>query len=244
MARYQVSNGAINGTEATTQYLKETKNQTRMSREQERSLIAEAQAGSVKARNAVIEANLRFAVQVARQYQGNGLSIEDLIGFANIGLFEAVDRFNPDKNVKFTTAAVWYIRAECNKAIQDLSRVVRVPSHHNMTTTQRVISTSTPVGDDENKESWADRHLAAEGTVSTRDIDDLRFDLARALSQLPESQREALMRNYGIDREYAQSMEQIGEELNCTSERARQLVRQAEKTIRTLPGIELLEQYL
>ena len=86
--------------------------------------------------------------------------------------------------------------------------------------------------------------MAAEGSISARDIDDLRFDLARALSQLPESQREAVMRNYGIDREYAQSMEQIGEELNCTSERARQLVRQAEKTIRTLPGIELLEQYL
>jgi RNA polymerase primary sigma factor len=215
-----------------------------MSRDTERELIAAAQAGSLKARNAVIEANLRFAMQVARQYQGNGLSIEDLIGFANIGLFEAVERFNPDKNVKFTTFAVWYIRAELQKALNDLSRVVRIPSHRTGTEEYSTKSIHTPVGEDENKETWADRHLESEATLSRRDIDDLRFDLQRALAQLPEKQREALTRFYGIDREYAQCMEQIAEELNVSNERARQLVRAAETSIKTLPGIELLEQYL
>jgi RNA polymerase sigma factor (sigma-70 family) len=244
MARYQVSNGAIAGTDATKQYLKETKITNKMSRDTERELIAAAQAGSLKARNAVIEANLRFAMQVARQYQGNGLSIEDLIGFANIGLFEAVERFNPDKNVKFTTFAVWYIRAELQKALNDLSRVVRIPSHRTGTEEYSTKSIHTPVGEDENKETWADRHLESEATLSRRDIDDLRFDLQRALAQLPEKQREALTRFYGIDREYAQCMEQIAEELNVSNERARQLVRAAETSIKTLPGIELLEQYL
>ncbi len=215
-----------------------------MSRESERELIAAAQAGSIQARNAVIEANLRFAMQVARQYQGNGLDIEDLIGFANVGLFEAVERFNPDKNVKFTTFAVWYIRAELQKALNDLSRVVRIPSHRTGTEEYSTKSIHTPVGEDDNKETWADRHLEAESTRTRRDIDDLRFDLARALDQLPEKQREALTRFYGIDREYAQCMEQIAEELNVTGERARQLVRQAETSIKKLPGIALLEQYL
>jgi RNA polymerase primary sigma factor len=244
MARYQVSNGAIAGTEATKQYLKETKRTNTMSRESERELIAAAQAGSIQARNAVIEANLRFAMQVARQYQGNGLDIEDLIGFANIGLFEAVERFNPDKNVKFTTFAVWYIRAELQKALNDLSRVVRIPSHRTGTEEYSTKSIHTPVGEDDNKETWADRHLEAESSKSVRDINDLRFDLQRALAQLPERQREALVRFHGIDREYAQCMEQIAEELNVTGERARQLVRQAEVAIRKVPGIELLEQYL
>ena len=183
-------------------------------------------------------------MQVARQYQGNGLPIEDLIGFANIGLFEAIERFDASKNVKFTTFAVWYIRAELQKALNDLSRVVRIPSHKTSTEEFSTKSIHTPVGDDENKETWADRHLEAEATRSRRDIDDLRFDLQRALAQLPEKQREALVRNYGIDREYAQSMDQIADELNITGERARQLVRQAEVAIRKLPGIELLEQYL
>ncbi len=105
MARYNVSTGAIVGTEATKQYLKETKKVVRFNRETERELIQSAQEGSVKSRNAIIEANLRFAMQVARQYSGNGLPIEDLIGFANIGLFEAVERFDASKNVQFTTFA-------------------------------------------------------------------------------------------------------------------------------------------
>ncbi len=108
----------------------------------------------------------------------------------------------------------------------------------------RVIKAGTPVGDDENKETYADRYLEAEATRSRRDIDDLRFDLQRALNQLPEKQREAITRFYGIDREYAQCMEQIAEELDVTGERARQLVRAAEKTLSTMQGIELLEQYL
>jgi RNA polymerase sigma factor (sigma-70 family) len=161
-----------------------------------------------------------------------------------MGLLEAVDRFDTTKNVKFVTFAVWYIRAELQKALNDLSRTVRIPSHRTATEEYSTKSIHTPVGDDENKETYADRYLEAEATRSRRDIDDLRFDLQRALNQLPEKQREAITRFYGIDREYAQCMEQIAEELDVTGERARQLVRAAEKTLSTMQGIELLEQYL
>jgi DNA-directed RNA polymerase sigma subunit (sigma70/sigma32) len=61
---------------------------------------------------------------------------------------------------------------------------------------------------------------------------------------LKPKQREALERFYGIGREYAQCMDQIAEEMNVTNERARQLVRQAETALASLPGIELLAQYL
>jgi RNA polymerase sigma factor (sigma-70 family) len=244
MARYNVSTGAVNGSAATAQYLKETKNFKGLSRAQETELITAAQAGSLKALNAVIEANLRFATQVARQYQGNGLDIEDLIGFANIGLFEAIDRFDTTKNVKFITFAVWYIRAEMQKCLDNLSRVVRIPSHKTGTEAFSIKSIHTPVGEDDNKESWGDRHLEAEAAPSRRDIDDLRADLQRALGRIPERQREALTRFYGIDREYAQSAEQIAVELNVTGERARQLIRAAEKSIKAQPGSELMLQYL
>ena len=232
MARYQVSNGAISGTEATTQYLKETKRTRTMSRETERQLLAEAQAGSLKARNAVIEANLRFAMQVARQYQGNGLSIEDLIGFANIGLFEAVERFDASKNVKFTTFAVWYIRAELQKALNDLSRVVRIPSHRVGTEEFSTKSIHTPVGEDENKETWADRHLEADPSLSGLELEDRRIEIVQALNRLSDKQREAICRSVGFGYEYEQSMDQIGEAMGITNERARQLVRQAEKALK------------
>jgi hypothetical protein len=105
-------------------------------------------------------------------------------------------------------------------------------------------SISTPVGDDENKETYADRYLVADAVVTSRERADLQFDLQRALGQLKPKQAEALCRNYGIGLEYAQSMEQIGEEMGITNERARQLVRQAEIALAQLPGIQLLEQYL
>ena len=243
--KIHVSNGAIiTDVNSTRQYVKELKNTQGLSKEVEQSLANKAQAGDIAARNQLVVANLKFAIQVARQYQGMGLELEDLIAFANIGLFEAAERFDSSKNVKFVTFAVWYIRAELQKALNDMSRTVRIPSHRTKTEEYSTKSIHTPVGDDENKETYADRYLEAESIRSARDINDLRFDLQRALSQLPEKQREALTRFYGIDREYAQCMDQIAEELNVTGERARQLVRAAEKNIATLPGIELLEQYL
>jgi RNA polymerase primary sigma factor len=242
--RINVTNGAIVGAESTKRYVAEIKKAQVISREAETQLILDAQAGKLKARNVIIESNLRFAVQVARQYQGMGLEMEDLIAFANIGLFEAVDRFDTSKNVKFITFAVWYIRAEIQKALNDLSRTVRIPSHRTATEEYSTKSISTPVGDDENKETYADRYLAADEVRSSRDRADLTFDIDRALAQLKPKQEEALRRNYGLGVEYAQSMEQIGEEMGITNERARQLVRQAEEALAALPGIKLLEQYL
>jgi RNA polymerase primary sigma factor len=243
--KIHVSTGAIvTDVASTLRYIQETKRIGNLTREQETALAKAAQAGDRKAINALVEANLRFVIQVAKQYQGMGLELEDLIAFGNIGLFEAAERFNPDKGVKFITFAVWYIRAELQKALNDLSRVVRIPSHKTSTEEQYVKSIHTPVGDDENKETYADRYLAADGIKSARDTADLRFDLQRALNQLKPKQREAITRFYGIGMEYPQCMDQIAEEMGVTGERARQLVRGAELALAALPGIKLLEQYL
>ena len=243
--KIHVSTGAVVATaDSTLRYIAETKKTKNLTREEEIGLARAAKAGDRKAVNALVEANLRFVIQVARQYQGMGLPLEDLIAFGNIGLFEAAERFNPDKGVKFITFAVWYIRAELQKALNDLSRVVRIPSHKTATETQSIKSIHSPVGDDENKETYADRYLAADSVKSSRDTADMQFDLQRALSQLKPKQTEAIARFYGIGLEYPQCMDQIAEEMGVTNERARQLVRGAELALAKLPGIELLEQYL
>jgi RNA polymerase primary sigma factor len=225
-------------------YIQETKKIGNLTREQETTLGRAAQAGDRKAINTLVESNLRFVIQVAKQYQGMGLALEDLIAFGNVGLFEAAERFNPDKGVKFITFAVWYIRAELQKALNDLSRTVRIPSHRTATEEYSTKSIHAPVGDDENKETYADRYLAADSVKSARDMADLQFDLTRALGQLKPKQEEAIRRFYGIGLEYPQCMDQIAEEMGVTNERARQLVRGAETALTTVPGIELLEQYL
>lgn len=243
--RIHVSNGAIVATaESTVQLMKDVKKIPTLSKEAEFALADRIQAGDQRAINELVSANIRFAIHLAKQYQGMGLELEDLIGFANIGLFEAAERYRSDKQVKFITFAVHYMRAELQKALNDLSRTVRIPSHRTKTEEYSTKSISTPVGEDENKETYADRYLVADAVKGARELQDLHFDLSRALGQLKPKQAEALVRNYGIGMEYAQSMEQIGEEMGITNERARQLVRQAEEALKSLPGIELLEQYL
>jgi RNA polymerase primary sigma factor len=242
--KIHVSNGAIvTDVASVKQYVKEIKRRS-ITPTESTDLTQRMSAGDAAARNRLIEGNLRFVIQVARNYQGMGLELEDLIGFGNIGLFEAADRFDAGKGVKFITFAVWYIRAEIQKALNDLSRVVRIPSHKTATESQTIKSIHTPVGDDENKETYADRYLASDAVKSSRDYSDMQFDMNRALGQLKPKQEEAIRRNYGLGFEYAQSMEQIAEEMNVTGERARQLVRQAEVALQGLPGIKLLEQYL
>ena len=243
--KINISNGAIiTDTTSMRNYVKETgKLAGSVVAESEKVLIDAAQAGGLKARNAIINSNLRFVIQVARGYQGMGLPLEDLVAFGNIGLFEAIDKFDCSKNVKFITFAVWYIRAEIQKALNDLSRTVRIPSHRTQTEEYGTKSIHAPVGDDENSETYADRYLPADDTVSLRDRQDFKYDLQRVLSQLPDKQRKAVTLFYGIGCEFPQCMERIAEELQVTGERARQLVRAGEKALQKLDGVKVLEKY-
>ena len=226
--------------------MSEIKKAPLLDRDTETALARRALAGDRYAVNKLVESNLRFAVQVAKQYQGMGLELEDLIGFANLGLFEAAKRFDPDRGVKFISFAVWYVRAELQKCLNDKSRVVRIPSHKTMTEGKdfKTLSTSKKVGDDDESETYADRYLAGEQAKATHEIVDMKQMLSVALDTLKPKQRDAVKMFYGIDYEYAMHMEQVAEELNVTGERARQLVRQGECALKKVKGIDRLLQYM
>jgi len=235
MNKIYVTTGAIaTDTESVKKYMGEIKKTPLLSREQEQSAT----------RNELVSSNLRFVVQVAKQYQGMGLELEDLIAFGNIGLFEAAERFDPTRNIKFITFAVWYVRAEITKALNDMGRTVRIPSHRTATEEYSTISTQTVIGDNEDSETYADRFLEAERDTSAQDLRDLRDAIATALSKLKPKEAEAVRLFYGIELEYASCMDDIAEKLNVSNERARQLVRSGEEALRNLSGIKLLEQYL
>lgn len=245
MAKIFVSTGAVVSTaDSTKAYLNDIKKVKMLTREEEKELAVLAQQGDQRAINELVSANLRFVAQVARGYQGMGIPMEDLIGFGNIGLFEAATKFDPSKGVKFISFAVWYVRAEIQKALNDFSRVVRIPSHKTGTEEYSERSTDVKVGDDENSESYGDRYLQADSSPGARELADLRFELDRALSQLKPKQRAAIELHYGLGIEYPRCMEQVAEELGVTGERARQLVRQAELALKKVSGIDLLKEYL
>jgi RNA polymerase primary sigma factor len=108
-------------------YLKEISKIPLLTREEEETIARSAAGGNKAARDRLVNANLRFVVNVAKKYQGQGLSLEDLISEGNIGLINAVERYDADKGYHFISYAVWWIRQAVLKAICEKSRMIRLP---------------------------------------------------------------------------------------------------------------------
>ena len=108
-------------------YLKEINTIPLLTREEEYECAIAAAAGDQKARDRLVRANLRFVVNVAKKYQNQGLPLMDLISEGNIGLMNAVERFDASKGYHFISYAVWWIRQAILKAVCEKSRMIRLP---------------------------------------------------------------------------------------------------------------------
>ncbi len=113
--------------ETLKKYLHEISQLKRITPDDEKRLGSRIQKGDKRALRNLVEANLRFVVSYAKKYRGCGLSFLDLINEGNIGLIEAAKRFRPDKNVKFITYAVWWVRQAIIHALSDQSGAFRLP---------------------------------------------------------------------------------------------------------------------
>lgn len=108
-------------------YLKEINRIPLLTREEEDRVARAAATGDREARNRLASANLRFVVNVAKKYQNQGLTLSDLISEGNIGLLNAIERYDVDKGYHFISYAVWWIRQAILKAICEKSRMIRLP---------------------------------------------------------------------------------------------------------------------
>jgi RNA polymerase primary sigma factor len=110
-------------------YLREISKTPLLSIEEEIQLAERIKAGDQEARDHMIRANLRLVVKIASDYSGYGLSLSDLISEGNIGLMNAVERFDPEKGGKLSTYGAWWIKQSIKRALANQSKTVRLPVH-------------------------------------------------------------------------------------------------------------------
>jgi len=108
-------------------YLSEISHSKPLSAAEEVELARRIKQGDAAARNRLVEANLRFVVSVAKDYQNRGVPLADLIGAGNMGLITAAERFDENKGFKFISYAVWWIRQAILQTLAEQSRTVRLP---------------------------------------------------------------------------------------------------------------------
>lgn len=110
-------------------YFKEISLYPLLSREEEIELAERIHAGDAEARERLINSNLRLAAKIANDYAGYGLDVEDLICEGNIGLLDAVEKFDPEYGVRFSTYSSWWIKRRIKGALGNQSRTIRIPLH-------------------------------------------------------------------------------------------------------------------
>lgn len=137
-------------------YLKDINKIPLLTREEETELALKAKNGDAAAKNRIVNANLRFVVNVAKKYQNHGLDLPDLISEGNIGLLTAIDRFDVDKGYHFISYAVWWIRQAILKAICEKSRAIRLPLNRANELVQIEHARKAVAGDKTEEEEFAE----------------------------------------------------------------------------------------
>ena len=132
-------------------YLREIGKIPLLTPEEEADLAQRIVKGDKKAKDKMVESNMRLVVSIAKRYGGRGLDFLDLIQEGNTGLLRAVDKFDPDKGFKFSTYATWWVRQAITRAIADQARTIRIPVHM-VETINKVLRTTRKLTTELNRE--------------------------------------------------------------------------------------------
>src|SRR5213596_2357981 len=125
----EAQHGSYDGDTAFHLYLREIGQTPLLTPREEIELARRIRKGDRRAREQMIKANLRLVVKIARDYEGYGLPLLDLINEGNIGLIKGVERFDPRKGAKLSTYAAWWIKQAIKRALANQSKTIRLPAH-------------------------------------------------------------------------------------------------------------------
>ena len=151
-------------------YLREIGKVPLLTPDEEQELAKKASEGDKKAKDRMVEANMRLVVSIAKRYTGRGLDFLDLIQEGNTGLLRAVEKFDPDKGFKFATYATWWIRQAITRAIADQARTIRIPVHM-VETINKILRTSRKMTQELNREPTIDE-LAKEMDMEPEKVEN------------------------------------------------------------------------
>ena len=275
----KVSSGSI------SMYLAEIGKFNPLPPEREVELALRIQDNDERAMKELVEANLRFVVSVAKKYQGNGLSLADIINEGNMGLIKAAKRFDHTRGFKFISYAVWWIRQSILQALAEQSRLIRLPLNRVGTITKITRAAEKleseverqPKGDEIGAQlemsgdevlmamQYSRRHSSLNSpfqdgeTSSLLDIiedaeaeepeakimmESMSEEVNGALETLSERERVVLEMYFGINRDSAMTLNEIGEEFDLTRERVRQIKEKAIQRLRHRSRSKNLRRYL
>ena len=127
--RRKTSSRRASDSDPTRLYLKEIEISALLTAEEEVYYARLSLKGDTKARDKMIECNLRLVVKIARRYMNRGLALLDLIEEGNLGLIRAVEKFDPERGFRFSTYATWWIRQTIERGLMNQTRTIRLPIH-------------------------------------------------------------------------------------------------------------------
>lgn len=203
-------------------YYDELKHYKPLSKSKERKLLKQCRKGSLGAKNAIIEANLRFVFDLAKRYTGRGVPISELISEGNMGLLRAIEKFDYERDVKFISYAVWWIRQamlESIKKRKSLNTVEINPNESNDTIIERRVC------DEEDEHvSFYEVGFSNENEENTKEKRESQKNIVNGLlDSLDDREKDIIESVFGLSNKKELSLTEIGKEYNISVERVRQI---------------------
>jgi RNA polymerase primary sigma factor len=214
-------------------YYDDLKKYKPLTKAKEKRLLKLSRKGNLKAKNEILEANLKFVFDIAKHYTGRGLSISELISEGNMGLLRAIEKFDEEKDIKFISYAVWWIRQAMLEAIKKKKMLMMVeidPTDSNDNIFERKVADD----EDERIGGASDVGFSNEAEEYKKELKANQKEvIGKLLNSLNSREKEIIEHYYGLSNKRELTLNEIGKKYNLSSERVRQVKLTAIRKLRS-----------